>query len=105
MNIELEELKQQLCGKRFSIDEVRPLMERAARVIDRLQAENLMLAAELKRHRRAEPASGEADTSLVMAGYLRNTSAHETHSDKQATLLCPDSASSDAGHTFHCLDK
>ena len=50
MNIELEELKHLLRSKRFSLDDVRPLAERAVRAIDRLEAENQVLMAELRRY-------------------------------------------------------
>lgn len=54
MDIDLEELKQQLRSKRFSLDDVRPLAERAVRVIDRLEAENQALVTELHQYRTAE---------------------------------------------------
>ncbi len=50
VNIELEELKHLLRSKRFSLDDVRPLAERAVRAIDRLEAENQVLMAELRRY-------------------------------------------------------
>ena len=47
--MELEELKRQLLSKSFALDEVIPLARRAAQAIERLQAENLALCAELQR--------------------------------------------------------
>ena len=49
MDMELEELKRQLLSKSFALDEVIPLARRAAQAIERLQAENLALCAELQR--------------------------------------------------------
>jgi hypothetical protein len=54
MNTELEELKQMLRSKRFSLDDVRPLAERAVRAIDRLEAENHALMVEFRRYQSAE---------------------------------------------------
>lgn len=54
MDIELEELKQLLRSKRFSLDDVRPLAERAVRAIDRLEAENQALVAELRFYQAAD---------------------------------------------------
>ena len=54
MNTELEELKQMLRSKRFSLDDVRPLTERAVRAIDRLEAENHALMVEFRRYQTTE---------------------------------------------------
>jgi hypothetical protein len=54
VNTELEELKQMLRSKRFSLDDVRPLAERAVRAIDRLEAENQALMVEFRRYQTAE---------------------------------------------------
>lgn len=54
MDIELEELKQLLRSKRFSLDDVRPLAERAVHAIDRLEAENRALVAELRYYQAAD---------------------------------------------------
>jgi phage terminase Nu1 subunit (DNA packaging protein) len=54
VDIELEELKQLLRSKRFSLDDVRPLAERAVRAIDRLEAENRALVAELRYYQAAD---------------------------------------------------
>jgi hypothetical protein len=51
---ELKELTQQLRSKRFSLDDVRPLMEQAAHAIDRLQSENLALLVELRHYQAIE---------------------------------------------------
>jgi len=54
VDIELEELKQLLRSKRFSLDDVRPLAERAVRAIDRLEAENQALVMELRHYQAAD---------------------------------------------------
>lgn len=50
MDTELEELKRTLRSKRVALDDVAPIMQRAARVIDRLQSENLALVVELNKY-------------------------------------------------------
>lgn len=54
MDIELEELKQLLRSKRFSLDDVRPLAERAVRAIDRLETENQALLMKLRHYQTAD---------------------------------------------------
>ena len=50
MDIELEELKRTLRSKSVALDDVAPIMQRAARAIDRLQSENLALVVELNKY-------------------------------------------------------
>lgn len=71
MDREIDELKRQLRGKRFAIDDIVPLAEKAARTIERLQAENAVLKRELLSYLDSEKASSNSTEICVSAAELQ----------------------------------
>lgn len=62
--MDLDELKNLLRGKGFALDEVVPLMRKAALVIDELESENQALTVELRKYQSVEPQLAKLKESL-----------------------------------------
>jgi hypothetical protein len=70
VDTELEELKRTLRSKNVALDDVVPIMQRAARALDRLQSENLALLVELNKYQAVN------DQLLMLKNAVSTLSSH-----------------------------